>query len=108
MTPAHIAMYWNSLFALIILFAVELTYEFSSLVTWKIPAGVPEGIITGNKTGELTNIENDAAFIESPACTYILCVMTAGVDSGTAIGNINELSSAVYSLLNQDLEGEEP
>ncbi|MBR0191729.1 MAG: DUF4173 domain-containing protein [Thermoguttaceae bacterium] len=42
-TPAHIAMYWNSLFALIILFAVELTYEFSSLLTWKIPEGFDYG-----------------------------------------------------------------
>ena len=42
-TPAHIAMYWNSLFALIILFAVELTYEFSSLLTWKPPVGFDYG-----------------------------------------------------------------
>lgn len=42
-TPAHIAMYWNSLFALIILFAVELTYEFSSFLTWEPPAGFDYG-----------------------------------------------------------------
>ena len=42
-TPAHIAMFWNSLFALIILFAVELTYEFSSLLTWKPPVGFDYG-----------------------------------------------------------------
>lgn len=42
-TPAHIAMYWNSLFALIILFAVDLTFEFYSLLTWKPPVGFDYG-----------------------------------------------------------------
>ncbi len=70
--------------------------------TWKIPAGIPEGIVTGNKTGELDNIENDAAFVESPACTYVLCVMTAGVDSAAAIDQIAQLSAVVYSMLNNE------
>ena len=42
----------------------------------KIPAGVPSGVKTANKTGELTNVDNDAAIIWSPACTYILCIMS--------------------------------
>ena len=68
--------------------------------TWKIRAGVPEGITAGNKTGELDGVENDTAFVFSPACTYILCVMTSGVDAGRAHGNIAELSAHIYSLLN--------
>ena len=31
--------------------------------TSKIPAGIPAGITTANKTGELSNVENDAAII---------------------------------------------
>ncbi len=42
-TPTHIAMYWNSLFALIILFAVDLTFDFYSLLTWKPPVGFDYG-----------------------------------------------------------------
>jgi len=42
-TLAHIAIYWNSLFALVLLFAVELTYEFSTLLTWNPPAGFDFG-----------------------------------------------------------------
>ena len=31
----------------------------------KIPAGIPEGVETGNKTGELADVENDAAIRET-------------------------------------------
>lgn len=42
-TTGHIAMYWNSLFGLIIVFAMNLVYEFSTLLTGKIPAGFDYG-----------------------------------------------------------------
>lgn len=87
--------------------ALLLEMMESQATTWKIPAGVPEGIVTGNKTGELTGVENDAAFVYSPECLYILCVMSSGIDSGTAVAEINALSSHIYTLLNQDSEGEE-
>ena len=41
----------------------------------KIPAGVPSGIETGNKTGELDNVDNDAAIVWSPNATYILVII---------------------------------
>lgn len=44
--------------------------------TWKIPAGVPEGVPTANKTGELSDTENDACIVWSDGGTYILCVMS--------------------------------
>ena len=69
--------------------------------TGKIPAGVPRGVRTANKTGELTGVENDAAIVFSDACTYILCVMSGGVASGTAVRNINNISGRVYAFLNQ-------
>ena len=40
--------------------------------TSKIPAGVPKEVETANKTGELDNVDNDAAIVWSPECTYIL------------------------------------
>jgi len=65
----------------------------------KIPAGVPSSVKTANKTGELTNVDNDAAIIWSPACTYILCIMSS--DTGNRIPEIVKLSSMVYKGLNK-------
>ena len=66
--------------------------------TSKIPAGVPDGIETANKTGELDNVDNDAAIIWSPSCTYILCIMSS--DAGGRISEIRKLSSMVYNAIN--------
>jgi len=65
----------------------------------KIPAGVPKGIVTANKTGELytTPVQNDAAIIYAPKGTYILVVMTYG----GSIKNIRELSSIVYAEMDK-------
>ena len=70
--------------------------------TSKIPAGVPSGVKTANKTGELDYVENDAAIIWAPAATYILCIMSsnAATMSG-ARQNIVNLSSEVYQAIGQ-------
>lgn len=47
--------------------------------TWKIPAGVPDDVVTANKTGELSDTENDAAIIFAPKGTYILSVMSTSL-----------------------------
>ena len=49
--------------------------------TSKIPAGIPAGITTANKTGELSNVENDAAIIYASGSAYIMCVMTENLYS---------------------------
>ena len=64
----------------------------------KIPAGVPDDIETGNKTGELDNVDNDAAIIWSPSGTYILCIMST--NGGNRIPEIVTLSRMVYNTLN--------
>ena len=69
--------------------------------TAKIPAGVPAGVVTANKTGELAGVQNDAAIVVSRACTYMLCGMSDGVAPGAAVGNIKDISGAVYAFLNQ-------
>lgn len=66
---------------------------------WKIPAGVPSGIVTANKTGELFNatpVENDAAVVFAPSGTYILVVLT----QNGSVNNVKKLSSIVYNYLN--------
>ena len=61
----------------------------------KLPAGVPEGVITANKTGELDNANHDAAVIYAPFGTYVLVVMT----ENTTVGMLADLSSFIYQTL---------
>lgn len=68
--------------------------------TWKIPAGVPSGVVTANKTGELDEVNNDAAIVFAPYGTYVLVVLT----SGGTIADIKKLSSLVYAELGKCLQ----
>ncbi|MDO4322896.1 MAG: serine hydrolase [Lachnospiraceae bacterium] len=68
---------------------------------YKIPAGLPEGVLCGNKTGEMDNTENDAAIIYSGDCDYILVVLSSDWNSkDETISRIASLSSMVYGFLN--------
>lgn len=66
----------------------------------KIPAGVPSGVETANKTGELDTVENDAAIIFHPSGAYILCVMSEYLsDPYSSRLFMNSLSETVYGLM---------
>ncbi len=66
----------------------------------KIPAGVPSGVETANKTGELDSVENDAAIIFHPSGAYVLCVMSEYLsDSYSSRIFINSLSEMVYGAM---------
>lgn len=68
--------------------------------TFKIPAGVPAGVPTANKTGELSDVENDAAIIFAENAPYIICVMSSDLsDTYAARMMISELSSQVYQYM---------
>ena len=68
--------------------------------TGKIPAGVPEGVETANKTGELADVENDAAIIWADGKPYILCVMADQLaDTQAAREKIVALSSEIYNQI---------
>ena len=75
---------------------------------YKIPAGLPEGVLCGNKTGEMDTTENDAAIIYAKDCDYILVVLSNGWSSkDQAITRIQSVSSLVYDYLNGDENGQE-
>ena len=75
---------------------------------YKIPAGLPEGVLCGNKTGEMDATENDAAIIYAKDCDYILVVLSNGWSSkDQAITRIQSVSSLVYDYLNGDENGQE-
>ncbi|MBX3727886.1 MAG: serine hydrolase [Candidatus Sumerlaeia bacterium] len=62
-----------------------------------IPAGVPEGVEVGNKTGSITAHRHDTGIVYAPFGTYYLTVLVAGVADGEA-GNriVVELSRMIY------------
>lgn len=67
---------------------------------YKIPAGLPEGILCGNKTGEMDTTENDAAVIYADNCDYILVVLSSDWNSkDEAISRIRTISSVTYEYL---------
>lgn len=74
-----------------------LSYLKQQTLTEKIPAGVPDGVETANKTGELDNVENDGAIVFKDGSPYIIVVMSNDVnDTATARKNIVEISKKVY------------
>lgn len=67
---------------------------------YKIPAGLPEGVLCGNKTGEMDATENDAAIIYSDSCDYVLVVLSSDWSSQEeAISRIQTISSVTYEYL---------
>lgn len=74
-----------------------LAYMKAQERTSKIPAGVPEGVIVANKTGELNDVTHDVAIVYGDKADYIICVMLSQIDD-TAFGvsTIKEISSEVY------------
>lgn len=68
--------------------------------TGKIPGGVPEGVETANKTGELDTVENDAAIIFADSGAYVLTVMMSDLkDTAAARETIKNISSEVYEYV---------
>lgn len=68
--------------------------------TWKIPEGLPEGIVSANKTGETDQDQHDIAIVYGEKTTYILCIMSENCPEGTAVTNIQKISRLVYNYLN--------
>ena len=64
---------------------------------YKIPAGLPEGVSCGNKSGEMDATENDAAIIYGNRYDYILVVLSSDWNNkDEAISRISSVSSQVY------------
>ena len=66
------------------------------------PAGLPEGTLCANKTGETDTCQHDAAIVFGPEKDYILCVMSDGLE-GEQEGEdaallIRDISRTVYEF----------
>ena len=65
--------------------------------TGKIPAGIPDGVETANKTGELENVENDAAIVWAGEHPYIVCIMSSNLQNASeARDRIVSMSEQIY------------
>ena len=69
-------------------------------VRYKIPAGLPSGIVCANKTGETSSVQHDIAIIYGKKTTYVLCVFSSGASEGHLQYGIRNISSMVYNYLN--------
>jgi beta-lactamase class A len=78
------------------------TMMLNQQTRYKIPAGLPDGVLCGNKTGEMDTTENDAAIVYSPNCDYILVVLSSDWSSkDQAISRIASISQTVYEFFNE-------
>lgn len=74
-----------------------LAYLKKQARTGKLPQGIPEGIQTANKTGELSDVENDAAIVFLEDKPYVICVMTQNLsDTAQARVWMSDLSGKVF------------
>lgn len=70
----------------------------------KIPAQLPEGVGTANKTGELNTVENDAAIIYDTAkgIDLVVCFMSQDLtDTSAAQNTIASAARAIYGYYNE-------
>ena len=64
----------------------------------KIPAGIPEGVVVANKTGETAVADNDAAIVYSKGADYVIVVMSKNAPGSTE--EIRKISKMVYEYFN--------
>ena len=89
--------------------ASEKMLQFLSAQTrkGKIPSGIPSGIQSANKTGEMPEgygfgcIENDIAIVFGEQQDYVICILSndLGGRNESAIERIRNISSYVYEVL---------
>lgn len=67
----------------------------------KIPSGVPDGVTVANKTGELSDVQNDAAIVYSGG-DYVIVTLSEGVSESQGVETIGNISQMTYNEYNQD------
>ena len=65
----------------------------------RIPAGLPPGILVAHKTGDITAVAHDAAIVyPTGRKPYVLVVLTRGITEGAKSAKlIADISSIVFS-----------
>jgi beta-lactamase class A len=61
-----------------------------------IPAGVPDDVPVGNKTGTWEGFTHDVAFVDAPGGLYVIAILT---EDGGGWGSIADVSAAVFEAM---------
>ncbi|MBR6403046.1 MAG: N-acetylmuramoyl-L-alanine amidase [Eubacterium sp.] len=73
-----------------------VSYMMQQEYTEKIPSVLPENVAVANKTGDLEDVESDAAIVYGETTDYIICVFTDKIEgtdtSSETIRNISEIT----------------
>ena len=74
-----------------------ISYMKKQEYTEKIPSVLPEDVIVANKTGDLQDVDNDAAIVYGDKTDYIICVFTDEVEgTDTSDDMIKNISAITY------------
>ena len=66
----------------------------------KIPAGLPDGVKSANKTGELATNEHDSGIVWTDRCVYEIVIMSEGVNiSSVGYKEVANVSKLVYEYM---------
>ncbi len=68
---------------------------------YKIPSGLPTGIVCANKTGETSSVQHDMAIVYGKKTNYVLCIFSEGASEDHLLYGIRSISSRVYQYLNK-------
>ena len=70
-------------------------------VRYKIPAGLPSGVVCANKTGETSTVQHDIAIVYEKKTNYVLCVFSSGASESRLQAGIRAVSARVYEYMNK-------
>lgn len=64
-----------------------------------VPAGLPDGVVSGNKTGTWDSITHDVAYVLADSGAYVIAVLSASDRDWRTIADVSE---AVYTAMAED------
>lgn len=71
-------------------------------INYKIPTALPDSVQVAHKTGEISDVENDAAIIYTSNGDFIFCILSNDLtDTDTAVRRIHEVTLLVYNYFAQ-------
>ena len=65
----------------------------------RIPAGTPPTVLVAHKIGNLDGVANDVALVQAPARSYVLALMSKGVDTARAAFVEAEVARMVFDAV---------
>lgn len=70
-------------------------------VRYKIPAGLPSGVVCANKISETSTVQHDIAIVYGRKTNYVLYVFSSGASESRLQAGIRAVSARVYEYMNK-------